>query len=393
MIHDRFSLGYGMSLFKKAGFLFIALIDNRSKAFIFNSKRPFLWIVAIPFILGVIYFSFFSEKYYVSEAKVLVKSLNVQSETQNESSLRTKQPGFTRDPLLLQELIFSKAFFIELDKKIGLIEHIKAGPKIGISTFFRRDLNENNVFTFYLKMVKIKLNKSTGTLALNVNAFDSDYSRLLLDEILFSIRSFLSQLDRDLQQHLADQIETELNQQKTRVYEAKLKLDSFQQKHNILDQISQNNALEAVVAELNAEKTRLETRLRTLIGYMSPDAAEVATIRNRIQAIERQLSRDNGHIGDSHLNSISDLQARYQRLKLDYKLELDTYNSLLSVFEKAKINTINDRKYLITLAPPYTSQEAINPYLGRNLIILMLVLSCVYTITKVFRLKITGGHT
>src|SRR5690606_41500592 len=116
-----------------------------------------------------------------------------------------------------------------------------------------------------------------------------------------------------------------------------------------LDPGQRSGGILAIISQLEAEYARVASEISESIAYMNPDSMQITALRNRLQAIEKQIRAEeerltgSGGEGDRrYANVLND----YEMLMLERELAHQEYTSAITSLESARIEAQRQQVYL-----------------------------------------------
>jgi len=95
---------------------------------------------------------------------------------------------------------------------------------------------------------------------------------------------------------------------------------------------------------------------------MRADSPVVVNLKNRINALERQLGIERGRLsGGTEGTALSGLIESYQPLILEQEIAQQQYASALSSLELARVEAQRKKQYLVTFIRPNLPDQALEP--------------------------------
>src|SRR3546814_17580511 len=74
--------------------------------------------------------------------------------------------------------------------------------------------------------------------------------------------------------------------------------------------------ISTIVAQLEAQRTELETRLRALQSYIVPDHPNIVEIEQQIEAVNNQINQDRTKLTSPSGNRMNSKIEKFQRLEM-----------------------------------------------------------------------------
>lgn len=345
------------------------------------AKHRFTRIVLFPLLLAVIYNLFFATDRYASEARIVVKQV---SHARSPASLQLGfiggMSGSYKDAMIVKEYIFSMRMFEALVNEAGLLEHYKTGAKLDPFVTYWPWFTKELGYQYYADFVKITFDHESEVLNIEVQAFSPEYAQKQLAFMMQKSEDFINEIGNGLAKNQLKFFQAELEREQEKMRDAKNEMLSFQEKHGLLSPDDQSKAAVAVVNELKAEQTRIQTELATLRGFMSADSPQVQKLENHLEAVQMRLKGEHeiyAKSGDSSLNSLT---AKFRDYLLSYAFAEDSYKLALKNLEEARIESYQKKNFLVMVSEPFVPEIAKYPTKFRNLLTFAIVMLCVYGI-------------
>jgi len=117
-------------------------------------------------------------------------------------------------------------------------------------------------------------------------------------------------------------------------------------------------------------------------AYMRDSSPEVISLKNRVNALSRQLRLEKGRVvgdGDSG-QQMNNLIESYQPLALEQEMAQQQYASSLTSLEVARVEAQRKKQYLITFIQPNLPDEALEPKRFTEIITVLLFSFLAYLI-------------
>ena len=161
------------------------------------------------------------------------------------------------------------------------------------------------------------------------------------------------------------------------------KLEKFQTKNLLLDGCDELKASNAIINALESELIRLKIELATIQReFIDTQAPEIISLNNQISEIKKQVILEKELL---YNNSGKELNAKAIQLKtikseLDFKNDL--YNSALSIQEKARIDSIKQKRFITNLLDPFIPEEQDFSIKNRLFISTLILIFVIYFLYK-----------
>lgn len=350
-----------------------------------KSKRLVVWLVVVPMVLAVIYYSFFALSRYVSTAQVAVRQVG-NSDAPSIPGLAVMLGGINptsrEETLYLREFLTSQDMLNVLQAKLAWSEHYSErwhDPLYWLKSGSARE----DKLKYYRRTVSAYFDEQTGLLHLSVQAFNADFAEKVLKVMLGESERFVNELSHKMAREQMTFAQSELAKAR-QVYEEKREaMLVFQGSNNILDAEATAKARSIVISDLEAQVTMGRATLKGLLATLKEDTPQVRQQRIRIRALEQQLAAENQRLvsrkdGDQ-LNVVA---SRYRNLSIDALIAEEAYKFAVSSVESARIEASKKLRSLVTVVSPNMPDKAIYPDRLYNLLTLFVGLLIFYGIAR-----------
>lgn len=337
-------------------------------------------LVIVASIVLVVYFGVLASDRYASQSQFMVK----------EAGGGTIQlSGFgglassvsVRDSLVLKSYIESREMAIALDGELQLKKHYQNTEWDWFSRLSSSASTEDYI-QYYRKYLLVKHDEMSDILTVEIQTYNPDYSKVVLEAILALSEEFINGLGDKVVQAQIRYAENEVE----RAYEGlrkqqKAVLD-FQGKTQIFNPDEQGNSLLAAIERLRGEIISQEAELKSLLAVMHDSAPEVKSKKVRIRALKQQLLEEESRLINDDGDSVNKLAADFQEIKLNAELASNLYTSALSGLESIRTDAYSKLKHLLVVEAPAAAEKSLYPKRLYNITSWFLLLLIMYAIGK-----------
>lgn len=344
-----------------------------------------VWVVAVPMLVAVIYYSFFALDRYVSVAQVAVRQVG-SNETPQIPGLAVMLSGLNptsrEETLYLREFLTSQDMLNVLQEKLNWSEHYAQRWRDPLY-WLSGDAAQEDILEYYQRVVTAYFDEQTGLLSVNVEAFDPQFAEQTLSIMLRESERFVNELSHRMARDQMTFAKSELANAR-KAYEVQREaLLEFQSSNHMLDAEAAAKARAQVISELEANLTKERTTLKGLLATLNSHTPQVRQQRNRIQAMEQQLAAETKRLvsqqGGDKLNVVA---SQYRNLTIDAAIAEEAYKFAVSSVESARIEASKKLRSLVTVVSPNMPDKAVYPERIYNLLTLLIALFLVYGITR-----------
>lgn len=344
-----------------------------------------LVIIVLPMLLAIVYYAFFASDRYVSSAQVVVR--------QAESSSQASIPGLALlmssvDPVSREETLYLHEYIISHDMLQVLQEQLDwsahfSGRWNDPLYWLPKDAPSEEVLKFYQRLVQARYDETTGLLMVEVQALEPDFAEKVLELILQQSERFVNDISKGIAQDQLDFAKKELTEATERYEQSKEAMMQFQSSSNLLNAQATAEARSMIIADLEAEISKENTKLKNLLSSLGANTPQVRAQRTRIRSLEQQLVVENKRlVSEASGDKLNVVAAQYRMLEIDVGIAEEIYKTSVTIVENAKLEATKKIRSLIRVVQPNMPEEPIYPRRLYNLLTLFIALCLLYGITR-----------
>lgn len=347
----------------------------------------FIGIVVLPMIVAIIYFTLFATNRYVSVTEIAVR------QTDNANPAISNAPGLAlllgatnptsrEETLFLRQYILSNDMLNLLQKELNWTEHyssVYSDPFYWLGS----DAPKADMLDFYRKVVTAHFDDETGLLEVEVQAFDPEFSKKVLDIILTESEHFVNELSHKLTRDQLSFVEKELATARAEYEEKRDELLRFQAENNLLDAEATITSRSAMIATMEGELATEKAKLSALNSSLTSSAPQVQQQRRKIAAVEKQLMTETQRLiaqeGGSKLNTVA---AKFRDLTIQAGIAEEAYKVSLASLQNTRIEINKKFRSLAVVVSPNLPDSAIYPDRPYNLLTIFIGLLALLGIVR-----------
>jgi capsular polysaccharide transport system permease protein len=338
-------------------------------------KRHWTWRIAIALmLLFTLYWSVFAARRYVSEAHIVVESLQAPSaQSIDFSSFLAGGGRDAKDLLLLRDYLLSADMLAKLDAELDLRTHYSDSYDV-FSRLLYRDIPFEWFLRHYRRRVSVEHDEGAGMLVIRVQAYAPEVAQALAAILVKDGDRFMNERAQGLAREQVSFAEREVAAAGKRMAQARQSLLAFQNAKGLVSPTATVESISAVVARLESELSDLQARRTALAAYLAPSASELVQLNAELKAVEQQLKAQRARLaannGKATLNRVAE---EYDRLALDAGFQQDVYKTALGALERSRVDASRTLKKVSVLQKPTLPEYSMEP--GRVYNSLMYVLA------------------
>lgn len=322
----------------------------------------FVFLLVLPILSATIYYALLLSDQYVSETRFVIRTTvnsglsGLTFMTQSQGLARTED-----DAHLVNEFLKSRDAVMLLAKEDGLLQALRrpeADLFYGFPTIFTGNSKEA-LYQHYSQFISVEYASSTGITTLKVRAFTPTDAQNLSVALLHHAEQVVNQLNERAHKDTIKFASDIAKQAEKRVIAAQMKLADFRNRTAVIDPDKQSDATLDLVETLSKERSSLGTALLEAQSS-TPDSPRITALKNRIDAIEQQISAYTASLAGG-AQSMASRKAEFDRLELERQLAAKSLGAALSTLESARQDALRQQLYLQRVVKPNTPDKSQYP--------------------------------
>lgn len=337
------------------------------------------WVLAI-FGAFLIYNGVWVSDRYVTNASAYVKSTN--ESAASIASIPIVPGGLggaSQDALLLRSYIHSADMMTLLDKRLDLRGHFASSDW----DFFSRmsaSAPDEEFLAYFRDRLSVSVDAESNIIQVSGQGFTPEFSVRMVEAVLEEAEAYINSVSQKIALQEIAFVEQELKRAREAVDTGRSAMLAFQAENELLDPVATGAAVQAVVNAMEGDLVRLEAEEKVLTSYLQDDASELVTVRDRIAGIKNQLEQERDKFASQGNQSINEVNARFEELRLSFEFASDIYRGTLQTLEQARVESYRKLKHLVVVQSPQTPDSALLPRKLYNLVTLFVILNLIYGI-------------
>lgn len=209
---------------------------------------------------------------------------------------------------------------------------------------------------FFNQMVNVTLDPVTGVTTLRVRSFRPEDSKALAETLLVAAESLVNRLSERARGDTLQLAQQEIEIAERRVQESRAALVRFREQERELDSAGAVQSALVLRGQLEGALAQARAELTERQQFMRPDNPALQATRNRIEALERQISAERSRHTDTAANVGGAVLARqlaaYERLMLEREFADKQLASATVSLETSRIEAQRQQLYLSRIVQP-----------------------------------------
>ena len=340
-----------------------------------------LLVVLLPTVTACLYFGLIAPDRYVAEARFMVrKPASISAQSLPVASPEQTLQGGDEDGYAVRDFILSRDGMQALLDQGDLRQAIArsgADPLWRYPGKLTGDTNED-LFRYYLRLVSVVHETTSGVTTLRVQAFDPEDARRLAATLTDAAEGLLNRLQERARQDAIRIADGEVDRTRELADAAQLALTGFRTREAVVDPSLLSQTVLNTISALSLQVVQAAAQLDLLL-VSSANSPQIPPLRSRVAALQTQIDRERATLAGTD-KSFAPKIAEYERLVLQRDFAVRNFISALTALETARLDALRQRVYLERVVQPRAADQPAYPYrvlwilvvLGIGLIVLRL---------------------
>jgi capsular polysaccharide transport system permease protein len=316
-------------------------------------------------LIGASYFSIFASDIYVSESRVVVRSVteNTQFDLSKVVSkyVGTPQGQSREDTFTLVNYVRSRGIVENLGGRAALSKFYSR-PKIDYFSRLSGTATAEDAFYYWRRHVVAGVDGPSGVAIITTYAFSPQEAARLNSAIIESCENLLNDLSNRMRQDSLKQANREIARSVGMLAAARTELSVFRNEMAIIDPKETASDAEKLIAKLTIDKISAESQLSALLRYVNRDAPSAVQLSSRIESLQHQIELQRQRLTGANVpDSLSVKLKKYEELSLNEQYAEKMYEISYQSLQKARQDLEQRQRYLGVVANPSTPSSSEYP--------------------------------
>ncbi len=213
-------------------------------------------------------------------------------------------------------------------------------------------------------IVKVTTDRKTGAITLQVDYKDPELAARIAQAYIEELKKILEEKALTVAKANRIFLEKQLAETEKELKEKLKLLASFQKREKVIVPQEQVKGSIELYSELVSRKIALQVKLRELESVLSPSSPQVLALKEQIKAIDKQLNEIENSAGNSAIPSLGSAPEKiteYTGIFIKVKGLQAKYETLLKMYEQAKLEEQKNRIYVEVIDPPSVPDIPVKP--------------------------------
>ena len=358
-----------------------------------NKRKAFASVIVIPVFVSLTYFYFIGRSRYFVRSDVIVRKAS--SDTTNSLSIANiigaGNQSSLEDALFLQTYLESPQVLNDLEKKINFnLAYAKKG--LDFYAGLSKNPTKEKKYNLFRKQVSMTLNERSGILRIRSLAFDPHTA---YDFNLFLIRqaeNFVNELNQSIYKEQLNFLETQVSANAEKLKIANKNLANFQKLYKILDVQSEANLSTSFISQLESQLVSLKVELSSIQRrFIDDNSPEIRILKDQIIELRDQIAIERNLLVNPTGKDFSKRIIEMEQLKNRVQYASDLYIASIKAAEKAKVDSIQQQRFLAIISSPQLPQEQWQYWRHRGFFTTFAIILICISVTK-FLLGMAESH-
>lgn len=295
---------------------------------------------------------------------------------------------------LVINYLSSLAMYQKLDNTVHLTKLFQ-NKNIDFFSRLSKAPNQKELLDYYKSRITMKYNSSSQTIEIKVQGFSPNQAKLILEQMVQGAQDFVNEMDQQLTYQRVKFGQKQVLIAQKKLLEANASIIKFQNDHAMIDPKTEIGIIVGLMANLQSQLVASQTALIERSSFYQSDSHEIQQLKERVDAINSQIAIEKQKLigianssADPHLNAVF---MQFEELTTIAKIAVGEYAASLQGLEMSKSEGIQQKQQIVIVSYPSDPDYAMYPRIGYNTLILLVMLSFIYGIIKMF-IRIISEH-
>ncbi len=329
-------------------------------------------VVGIPTLIASIYFGLFASDVYVSEARVAIRSAQATPSVSGLAAVLGSSivSSGGQNTMVVADYARSLDMLNRVRERMDIVSHYSSS-EVDMLSRLSESSTEEEIQTYFRKHVEFLRDSASDVLTLRVRAFDRDVAQQLAELVIELSENLVNTLSIRIEEDALQTAQNELTIAAEKVRMASSEMTSFQNANSSLNPAAESTAILGIVSGIEAKLIETKAELSEKQAFMRDSSPEVIQLKNRMNALSRQLRLEKGRVVGGKGEEMNVLIENFQPLVMEQEMAQQQYASALASLELARIEALRKKQYLITFIQPNRPDQAMEPRRFKSVLTVM----------------------
>lgn len=324
--------------------------------------RSLLVVVGLPTLVATIYFGVFASDIYVSESRFAIRSAKAGASVSGLAAILSSPmvSGGGQDTSVVADYTHSQDMLQRVLERLDIKAHY-SGSNVDMLSRLNKSATHEELLDYFKEHVILQRDTASDVLTLKVRAFSPVVAQELAQLVIELNETLVNTLSSRIEEDALQTARDEVARASEKVHAASAQMTTFQNDNASLNPAAESSAILGMVTGIETKLIEARAELSEKRAFMRETSPEVVSIKNRVNALARQLQLEKGRVVGGEGQQMNNLIESYQPLLLDQEMAQQQYASALTSLEVARIEAQRKKQYLITFIQPNLPDQALEP--------------------------------
>lgn len=355
------------------------------------ARRRTFRLAAIAIVASILYWGLIASDRYVSESHVIIQRTDMSSGASLDfGSLLAGSGGANKsDQLLLRDYLLSIDLLNKLDAQLDLRTHYSGWGHDPLSALWFRNTSQEQFHQYFLNRLSVEFDDYAGVLVIKAQGYDAKTAHAITSMLVAEGERAMNELAHRLAEEQVSFVEKQVVSAAEKMNQARAAVLRYQNNRGMLSpQITAEN-IAASINRLEGQRTEVQARRSTLLGYLSSKAPAVAELDMQIDAIEKQIKKEQARLTAPDGKTLNRTVEEFQRIEMEAQFAQDVYKTALVSLEKSRVEATRTLKKVSVLQNPTLPQYPLEPRRLYNItvstLIILLLAGIIHLLAAIIR--------
>jgi len=323
----------------------------------------FLLFVALPTLLGTVYFEIVSAPIYMSTAQFVVSNMGQTSLPGVSGFLANVGVAQSSSYAYSVSAYMSSRDALKILEQNASVRDIYNRPRADFIARFPNFLfgpSFENLFWHYSNWTQIYFDPIQNITTITVYAFRPEDSQVLAQRLLDLSETAVNRLNSRAREDVLQAAKGEVEQLQKRLATVQKQITDFRNRELMLDPNQQSTAATALGATLESDLVSARALLAQL-QQLAPASPAVASLRSRIETLEEQAATERRKSAGG-AGTLAPAMSEYDALLLQQKFVEQLVMAGISTLNSIEVAVAQQRLYVERVAEPSMPDFPFYPY-------------------------------
>ncbi len=355
----------------------------------------FLYTVAVPTTLSVLYFGLIASPVYISESRFVVYTPSQHVSATSLSSLLGSMSGNNSSSAAyaVHDYIDSWDAMKTLDQKFDL-RKVYGNHDIDLFDRFGglvySETSNVELLHYYRHKVGDSIDTTSGITSLRVSAYSAAEAQQLNQFLLKKSEDIVNQMNDTAHKMAVEYANKEVLEAETKLQRATVALAAYRNKHKVFSPPAQSALQLQMVSKLQDQLIANQGQLDA-IRIHAPRNPQIPVLESNIHSLEQEIQKLSSEVTGAG-ESLATKDVEYERLTVNQVLQQKLLEVAVTSLEQARLTALKQELYLETISNPSLPDDNEEPKRGQDILATLLVSLIIWGILTIVIAGVREHH-